>query len=132
VGGFIFGAGCLSVLLALLTDYSGVFLLTSALCLLPACAFPAKTHLCVYDRVNGDAPHWIPGFVFFCSNGLILLAPDYPRGNSFWHLLLTQFFKTIPKSQKEPPLWMAWSRFGNHVNIVLPSSALPQLTLAVL
>lgn len=77
----------------------------------------------------------IPGFVFFARLGWIntfwpLIVPSIVT--PFGILLLTQFFKSIPKDLEDAAQIDGLSRFGTYVQVALPLSRPALITLAIL
>lgn len=77
----------------------------------------------------------IPGFVFFARLGWIntfwpLIVPSIVT--PFGILMLTQFFKSIPKELEEAAYMDGLSRFGSYWRIALPLSRPALITLAIL
>jgi multiple sugar transport system permease protein len=77
----------------------------------------------------------IPGFVFFARLGWIntfwpLIVPSIVT--PFGILMLTQFFKSIPKELEEAAAIDGLSRFGSYLRIALPLSRPALITLAIL
>lgn len=77
----------------------------------------------------------IPGFVFFARLGWIntfwpLIVPNLVT--PFGILMLTQFFKSIPKELEEAAEMDGLSRFGSYLRIALPLSRPALITLAIL
>jgi multiple sugar transport system permease protein len=77
----------------------------------------------------------IPGFVFFARLGWIntywpLIVPSIVT--PFGILMLTQFFKSIPKELEEAAQIDGLSRFGTYAQIALPLSRPALITLAIL
>lgn len=77
----------------------------------------------------------IPGFVFFARLGWIntfwpLIVPTLVT--PFGILLLTQFFKSIPKELEEAAQIDGLSRFGTYSRVALPLSRPAMITLAIL
>ncbi|NJN16838.1 MAG: carbohydrate ABC transporter permease [Oscillochloris sp.] len=77
----------------------------------------------------------IPGFVFFARLGWIntywpLIVPNLVT--PFGILMLTQFFKSIPKELEEAAYIDGLSRFGSYLRIALPLSRPALITLAIL
>ncbi|MBX0327364.1 carbohydrate ABC transporter permease [Oscillochloris sp. ZM17-4] len=77
----------------------------------------------------------IPGFVFFARLGWIntfwpLIVPSIVT--PFGILMLTQFFKSIPKELEEAAAIDGLSRFGSYLQIALPLSRPALITLAIL
>jgi multiple sugar transport system permease protein len=77
----------------------------------------------------------IPGFVFFARLGWIntywpLIVPSIVT--PFGILMLTQFFKSIPKELEEAAQIDGLSRFGTYTRIALPLSRPALITLAIL
>jgi multiple sugar transport system permease protein len=77
----------------------------------------------------------IPGFVFFARLGWIntywpLIVPSIVT--PFGILMLTQFFKSIPKELEEAAQIDGLGRFGTYTRIALPLSRPAMITLAIL
>jgi multiple sugar transport system permease protein len=77
----------------------------------------------------------IPGFVFFARLGWIntfwpLIVPSIVT--PFGILMLTQFFKSIPKELEEAAQIDGLGRFGTYTRIALPLSRPALITLAIL
>jgi multiple sugar transport system permease protein len=77
----------------------------------------------------------IPGFVFFARLGWIntfwpLIVPSIVT--PFGILMLTQFFKSIPKELEEAAEIDGLDRFGTYTRIALPLSRPALITLAIL
>lgn len=77
----------------------------------------------------------IPGFVFFARLGWIntywpLIVPSLVT--PFGILMLTQFFKSIPKELEEAAQMDGLSRFGTYARVALPLSRPAMITLAIL
>jgi multiple sugar transport system permease protein len=77
----------------------------------------------------------IPGFVFFARLGWIntywpLIVPSIVT--PFGILMLTQFFKSIPKELEEAAQMDGLDRFGTYARIALPLSRPALITLAIL
>ncbi|HMQ32551.1 MAG TPA: carbohydrate ABC transporter permease [Chloroflexaceae bacterium] len=77
----------------------------------------------------------IPGFVFFARLGWIntywpLIVPTIVT--PFGILMLTQFFKSIPRELEEAAQMDGLSRFGTYAQIALPLSRPAMITLAIL
>lgn len=77
----------------------------------------------------------IPGFVFFARLGWIntywpLIVPTIVT--PFGILMLTQFFKSIPRELEEAAQIDGLSRFGTYAQIALPLSRPAMITLAIL
>jgi multiple sugar transport system permease protein len=77
----------------------------------------------------------IPGFVFFARLGWVntywpLIVPSLVT--PFGILMLTQFFKSIPKELEEAAQMDGLGRFGTYTRIALPLSRPALITLAIL
>ena len=77
----------------------------------------------------------IPGFVFFARLGWIntfwpLIVPSIVT--PFGILMLTQFFKSIPRELEEAAQMDGLNRFGTYTRIALPLSRPALITLAIL
>jgi len=127
-----------SVWLALLNVATQLFFCSLAGYAFARMQFPGRDWIYAFIIATMAIPGvivMIPGFVFFARLGWIntfwpLIVPSIVT--PFGILMLTQFFKSIPKELEEAAQMDGLGRFGTYSRIALPLSRPALITLAIL
>jgi len=127
-----------SVWLAMVNVVSQLFFCSLAAYAFARMHFPGKDLIYSFIIATMAIPGvitMIPGFVFFARLGWIntfwpLIVPSIVT--PFGILMLTQFFKSIPKELEEAAYMDGLGRFGSYLQIALPLSRPALITLAIL
>jgi len=127
-----------SVWLALVNVFSQLFFCSLAAYAFARMLFPGKNLIFSFIIASMAIPGaitMIPGYVFFARIGWVntywpLIIPSIVT--PFGILMLTQFFKSIPKELEEAAYLDGLGRFGTYWRVALPLSRPALITLAIL